>query len=670
MLQVSNEDIAYAEQILFGKTGIFDQERINFIKENQTCDLQAVPGSGKTTVLLAKLLILERHLPFPDGRGVLVISHTNAAMDEIKKEIEIYCPKLFSAPHFIGTIQSFVDRFLAIPYYAQKYGRKPIRIDDDIYAETSGNFSYTHLKGFNIDESNNAKRYLRGNDICKRYRIENRNGVEILTKEFLGNILTVKKPKGNTKPANYKDWTDPEKARVYDWLMAYKKKLLESGTLCFDDAYYLAEEYLRNYPTIIKTLQNRFKYVYVDEVQDMSRNQHELLDRIFWSQGSSNAIYQRIGDKNQAIYEHDVTENDSWAFRQNVLTLSGSLRLSKRIAEIVQSLALHAITVDGRGDTISGAQIDIPPHLYVYTDASKHLVIEQFAKTIKELKDVGKIPAIPKYPYKAICWNTKQEAGKIRINDFHPPFSKDYKKPKVTFSVLESYLDRNKLPGNSFRPIKKNILNGILRVLLLESVVDEEGRIYTKSSLLKFLQDKHPDTFKILNTQLLVWCKGIFNAEAKEVLKSMQQFISDLLQLFNKKVNQSNNFLNDSLPAVFSLGASPILDNVNMTNYFGIPIEVATVHSTKGQTHTATLYMESFYERALGGGNYESERLASQIKGSQLAAGAHKFVVHSTKMAYVGFSRPTHLLGFAVHKDRFDSRLSDINQEIWKIIHL
>lgn len=115
-INITDDDIRYAESILLPEDKIFDQERKTFILNFGTIDLQAVPGSGKTTALLAKLVVLERKLPFEDGSGILVLSHTNAAIDEIKEKIQKHCPKLFSYPNFIGTIQSFVDEFLAIPF--------------------------------------------------------------------------------------------------------------------------------------------------------------------------------------------------------------------------------------------------------------------------------------------------------------------------------------------------------------------------------------------------------------------------------------------------------------------------------------------------------------------------------------------------------------------------
>lgn len=91
-----------------------------------------------------------------------------------------------------------------------------------------------------------------------------------------------------------------------------------------------------------------------------------------------------------------------------------------------------------------------------------------------------------------------------------------------------------------------------------------------------------------------------------------------------------------------------------------------TVHSVKGQTHTATLYIASAYFNDAGN-IYESQRLAAQFRGERLPQNAGKRVRESAKMVYVGFSRPTHLLAFAVHKDRFDQFLNGIDEESWKV---
>src|SRR5665213_1200027 len=138
---VTDAEIGYAEGFLFQPGQSFDAERRAFIRRLDTLDLQAVPGSGKTTALLAKLLILERRLPFADGSGVLVLSHTNAALDEIKGRIGQFCPLLFAYPNFVGTIQSFVDHFFALPYFCSKNGRRPVRIHNDHYFDRAEKFA-------------------------------------------------------------------------------------------------------------------------------------------------------------------------------------------------------------------------------------------------------------------------------------------------------------------------------------------------------------------------------------------------------------------------------------------------------------------------------------------------------------------------------------------------
>src|SRR5574344_184911 len=205
--EITDDEISYAEKILFKKNEHFNNEARVFIKNLETIDLQAVPGSGKTTTLLAKLLILEQHLPFKDGSGVLVISHTNTAVDQIKNKIGNHCPRLFSYPNFVGTIQSFVDQFLAIPYYVNQFKKRPYRIDNEIYREKIENIFLANIKGFEIECQNNARYFFRVNqEMLKNYRFDYENDKTILTNGINGNKINFNKP--NKKSKNYQDFTD------------------------------------------------------------------------------------------------------------------------------------------------------------------------------------------------------------------------------------------------------------------------------------------------------------------------------------------------------------------------------------------------------------------------------------------------------------------------------
>jgi len=111
------ENISDEEISIFEKKGIiFDETRKKIIKNSDSLDFQAVPGSGKTTLLVTKLLLIADKWDFKN-KGICVLSHTNVAKDEIYKKINEsgIGKNLLKYPHFIGTIQGFVDKYLGIP---------------------------------------------------------------------------------------------------------------------------------------------------------------------------------------------------------------------------------------------------------------------------------------------------------------------------------------------------------------------------------------------------------------------------------------------------------------------------------------------------------------------------------------------------------------------------
>ena len=138
------------------------------------------------------------------------------------------------------------------------------------------------------------------------------------------------------------------------------------------------------------------------------------------------------------------------------------------------------------------------------------------------------------------------------------------------------------------------------------------------------------------------------------------------LSFFKKTIGNSKIFIDTPYDSTAVVVHSS--KKINTFSADDIDVEVCTVHSVKGQTHTATLYLETFYKT--GGGNYESQRLANQIKGNIFTKSRTEVINQSVKMLYVGFSRPTHLLCFAVHKSRFDSHLSDVDRDVWEVVEV
>jgi ATP-dependent DNA helicase UvrD/PcrA len=668
-INVSDGDLAYAESLLLPPGSTFDAERRAFIRRFDTLDLQAVPGSGKTTALLAKLVILERHLPFADGSGILMLSHTNAAMDEISASIGHLCPRLFAYPNFAGTMQAFVDHFLALPYYCRVAGKRPLRIHNDLYEARAGAFMNHQLDGFSPDENKRAKHFLVTTEAAASMRYALDPVKCILLQRMNGNPLKVAKPKSKG-PAT--DWTVAEKERVMAWLLRFKRQLMDDGVLCFDDAYYLACRYLATFPGIIEILRLRFSRVFVDEMQDMAPHQNNLLEKLFGPGPESPCAYQRIGDNNQAIHgERDAGDQEGWVPREPTFTLANSMRLSPQTATVVAPFALHAEA----GFQINGLHPPGPePTLLVYNDATVSQVLSRFSAKVRALADAGHLPITPQTRVHAIAWNTTwaaedPPAGMLRLTNFFPEFSR----PKVASSneheFLSAYLRPPDSPESFFRGGEAAIMHALVKILRLEKASNPRFKTYfTRQSLLAHLRAAKPDDHQQLRQVVFDCCSLLAQGQTDEAISLLKGHVPVLLDHLGVELKNSKKFIDGQ--AVGQAAEPAPAAATNIVNLHGFDIQLSSVHAVKGQTHTATLYFESAFGKDGTGPNaksYESQRLASQFLGARLTGNKGKRVQQSAKMAYVGFSRPTHLLCFAVHRDRFDAGLKDAAAHGWTV---
>ncbi|ANF51195.1 hypothetical protein A0O34_12000 [Chryseobacterium glaciei] len=669
VINVTEDEIHYAEQLLLPKGKVFEREHKDFIRDFTVLDLQAVPGSGKTTALLAKLIILERKLPFTDGSGVLVLSHTNAAIDEIKEKIQKHCPKLFSYPNFIGTIQSFVDEFLAIPIYNLKFKKKLDWIDSERYQDElvklfniiAWNKDYEEpTKWFYQRHINKATSEANGNDslkkeLCKKY-IEKE--IRDLHYDFITNEI-----KNSNNDVLLKDVTN----KKFIGLKTIILEVLKRGIMSYDYAYHFAEFYIHKIPVIKEILQKRFSFVFVDEMQDMDTHQYNLLEKIFYDGGSSVSKIQRIGDKNQSIY-NSVKVTNIWYDRAKVLRLNGSQRLSKPIANVLKKFALHT---DQTFDIVGRNECDIKPHILVFENNKIENVISCFAQLVKKYK-----LSDSKKPIKVVCWNTdwkddetsRNDATKIRLEDYYKDFKKQKKKLNQDFDNLFSYLVYYE-KKNTLEPLRKNLLNALVKILRIENINAHDEKPYTKKKLIDFIRDSNIEKYDELNLNLFNWSIGILQGETNEVLLKMKEYLPTMLTIFDRTISKSSEFINKKVEI-----SEDIISDLNKANYYvkdGFEIEITSVHAVKGQTHCATLYLESYYHKDGKGTNsksYESQRLAQQFLGMKVQANVGNRSKQSAKMVFVGFSRPTDLLCVAIHKDRFDNQLKKIDRSIWNII--
>jgi superfamily I DNA/RNA helicase len=96
--EITDDDIDWVSKLM--RLDRLDAPRRAFLTARTTIDVSACPGSGKTTLIVAKLAILARKWPHRT-KGICVLSHTNVAREEIQRRLgsTVVGHRLLGYPH-------------------------------------------------------------------------------------------------------------------------------------------------------------------------------------------------------------------------------------------------------------------------------------------------------------------------------------------------------------------------------------------------------------------------------------------------------------------------------------------------------------------------------------------------------------------------------------------
>lgn len=95
--------------------GLKSRKKLLVWKKNGKFVVKACPGSGKTTTISRKLFNIITNWN-ESYSGVATLSFTNVAADEIKERFIKWSNKSILFPHYIGTIDSFINKYIFLPY--------------------------------------------------------------------------------------------------------------------------------------------------------------------------------------------------------------------------------------------------------------------------------------------------------------------------------------------------------------------------------------------------------------------------------------------------------------------------------------------------------------------------------------------------------------------------
>ncbi len=222
-------------------------------------------GSGKTRVLMYKIArLVENGLAHPSE--ILAVTFTNKAAREMKDRIAGLIPeKSFS---WIGTFHSFCARVL--------------RMQSESSSDVNRNFV--------IYDESDKKSVLR--EILKHINIDEKTA----SPEKMSSIIS--KMKNQLRLPSDCDVSTFEGKLIYNIYSAYQAKLKAYGALDFDDLLVKTYELLISGSDFAKNICTRFKYILVDEYQDINYAQYMLIKKL--SQHHENITV--VGDDDQSIY--------------------------------------------------------------------------------------------------------------------------------------------------------------------------------------------------------------------------------------------------------------------------------------------------------------------------------------------------------------------------------
>jgi len=597
VVNITDDDIKKVEQ-KFGLT--FDEESRKFIKCLESKDIQACPGAGKTTSLVAKLDILSNYMPFDDNSGVLVLTHTNVAVDEIKAKLGNNASKVLGYPNHVGTFQSFVNKYLAIPMYIKLFGKRPERIDSEkFYSLFQKQFEKVNSFHFKWLNDRAKEKHI---DVL--YFIEN---LKLLDEEKL-------QYEGKTIIS-----TNSTMFQAILTISKIPKRLKREGYLTYNDCYSLAIKYLNDYPQIIEVFQKRFKYVFVDEAQDTDDRQFKIINKLF----SENTIIQKIGDNNQAIFNFSGQKSGGWKIDDNSIEIKNTKRLSTLISKQVEKVAIEPQKLNGN-DTIH-----IQPAIILFDNPKD--VLPKFGELIIE----NKLYHRKKYSFKAVGAVAKKHDTKDTILDYFPEYQKNNTNQDV--DTLIEKLEIIKVDNIRPKDYKKIALDIIKNYLKEKSILNND-KVFTKNTILSTLEENSEDEYNNFKLKLF---------HITEKLASLECVESDMKELLLIFLDFKEQTLDNEVLSEVIKNYQIQLENESKQNIYtyksdGINFDIAisTIHKVKGETHIATLVLETYKD------GYDIFQLLDFLKGNN-----NKLKLDDKKkLLYVGMSRPTNLLCLAIHK--------------------
>lgn len=230
--------------------------------------LLAVPGSGKTTVLVTRLgyMIYCRNIP---PESILTVTYTVAATKDMSERFAVRFGEDMAKRLEFRTINGICARI--IQYYGRRIGKTPFELVKDEKATTGMLIRICQDHGMGYPTESDLK-----------------NVRTLIT--YIKNMML-----NEEELQKLEEESDIRIAGIY---REYCRQMREQKLMDYDDQMLYAYNILRKDLGVLAYFQNRYPYICVDEAQDTSKIQHAIIALL--AAGTGNLFM--VGDEDQSIY--------------------------------------------------------------------------------------------------------------------------------------------------------------------------------------------------------------------------------------------------------------------------------------------------------------------------------------------------------------------------------
>lgn len=230
--------------------------------------LLAVPGSGKTTVLVTRLgyMIYCKNIP---PESILTVTYTVAATKDMSERFAVRFGEDMAKRLEFRTINGICARI--IQYYGRRIGKTPFELVKDEKATTGMLIRICQDHGMGYPTESDLK-----------------NVRTLIT--YIKNMML-----NEEELQKLEEESDIRIAGIY---REYCRQMREQKLMDYDDQMLYAYNILRKDLGVLAYFQNRYPYICVDEAQDTSKIQHAIIALL--AAGTGNLFM--VGDEDQSIY--------------------------------------------------------------------------------------------------------------------------------------------------------------------------------------------------------------------------------------------------------------------------------------------------------------------------------------------------------------------------------